>query len=140
MWMGGAHLPATLRNGSIQGRDLHAAARPLQGSSGKLANCKKKKNDVVEGCRLHAEILRRKGLLEKSPYLASALINMYAKWGMLSKAQEVYDTLPVHDLVSCNTLIAGYAHHGHGYEALNCYGNMYKEGISPNAITLHCLL
>ena len=100
----------------------------------------KQKNDVVEGCRLHAEILRRKGLLEKSPYLASALINMYAKWGMLSKAQEVHDTLPAHDLVSCNTLIAGYAHHGHGYEALNCYENMYKEGISPNAITFTCIL
>ena len=78
--------------------------------------------------------------MEKDIMIGTALVDMYMKCDMLSKAQEVHDTLPVHDLVSCNTLIAGYAHHGHGYEALNCYGNMYKEGISPNAITFTCIL
>eukprot|EP00250_Pteridium_aquilinum_P020273 c24766_g7_i2 orf=1-354(-) len=65
---------------------------------------------------------------------------MYAKCGMLQKAQEVFDELSTRDLVSWNTLIAGYVDHGHGKEALSCFKQMQLRGFSPNAITFACIL
>ena len=51
-----------------------------------------KKKDLCNGTRLHDEILKR-GLLGKSPFLASTLISMYARCGVLVKAQSVLEEL-----------------------------------------------
>ena len=42
-----------------------------------LKDCAKKK-DIHRGSKLHDDVLKR-GLVEKSPYLASAIIHMYSK-------------------------------------------------------------
>ncbi|KAI5072782.1 hypothetical protein GOP47_0012888 [Adiantum capillus-veneris] len=89
---------------------------------------------IDKGQELHAEIAAE-GLLEKHITLSNALIDMYAKFGMLEKAQEVFDTLPMRDVVSWNALILGYAQHGHGEEALRCFEQMRHTGYAPNAIT-----
>eukprot|EP00250_Pteridium_aquilinum_P020277 c24766_g9_i1 orf=1-309(-) len=60
---------------------------------------------------------------------------MYAKCGMLQKAQEVFDELPLRNLVSWNVLIIGYAQHGHIEDALNCFQWMQGEGFSPDTVT-----
>ena len=92
-----------------------------------------------EGCRIHAHIVK-KGLLEKSPYLGSSLISMYAKCGVLSKAKEVLENLPIRNVVSWSALISGYARDDQGHEAMNCFEQMRKEGLSPDAITFTCIL
>mgnify|MGYP000544774971 CR=1 FL=1 len=104
-----------------------------------LKACAKKKN-LCEGTKLHGDILKRRGLLEKSPYLACTLISMYAKCGMIAKAQAVLDHLPYRNVVCWNALLAGYGQHGQGEEALKCFERMKKEGFSPNAITYLCIL
>ena len=43
-----------------------------------LKACAKKKN-LCEGTKLHGDILKRRGLLEKSPYLACILIIMHSR-------------------------------------------------------------
>ena len=104
-----------------------------------LKACAKKK-DICEGTRLHADILKQ-GLLEKSPYLGSSLISMYTKCGMLSKAQQVFDELPIRDIVCWNALITGYAQHGQGHKAISCFDQMQSDdGISPNEVTFICIL
>ena len=95
--------------------------------------------DLDRGTKLHGDIMRR-GLLEKSPYLASSVIYMYSKCGVASKAQQVLDELSVRNVVSWNALISGYAHQGKGYEALDCFERMLSEGLSPNVITFICIL
>ena len=42
----------------------------------------------------------KNGLLAKSPYVASMLISMYAKCGMVSKAQQVLEEIPIRDVVT----------------------------------------
>jgi pentatricopeptide repeat protein len=79
-------------------------------------------------------------LVEKNPYLASALINIYAKCGMLSKAQEVHEDLPIRSIYSWNAMIGGYAYNEEGYKALDCFEQMQKEGFLPNVITFLCIL
>jgi pentatricopeptide repeat protein len=42
--------------------------------------------------------------------------------------------------VSWNALIAAYAQHGQGEEALNCLAGMQMEGLHPNTVTFRCIL
>mgnify|MGYP000429769482 CR=1 FL=1 len=96
-----------------------------------LKACAKNK-DVYKGAQIHAEILQ-KGLLGKNPYLASSLVSMYAKCGEMKKAQAVFHMLPSRDVVSWNSLISGYAHHGGSFEeAFEAYKRMRIDGIPPN--------
>eukprot|EP00250_Pteridium_aquilinum_P018547 c24122_g25_i1 orf=2-316(+) len=65
---------------------------------------------------------------------------MYAKCGALAKAQEAFDSLPSGDVVSWTALIGGYAQHERCEEALRCFEQMKREGVSPNAVTYSCIL
>ncbi|KAI5062727.1 hypothetical protein GOP47_0023266 [Adiantum capillus-veneris] len=65
---------------------------------------------------------------------------MYAKLGVMEKAQVVFDELPTHSVPSWTALIAGYAQHGKGNEALSCFKEMQDEGHFPNEITFFCAL
>jgi pentatricopeptide repeat protein len=103
-----------------------------------LKACAQKK-DLCEGSRIHAYLMK-KGLLENSPYLATALISMYAKCRAFPKAQKVLENLPTRDVIVWNALISGYAHEGQIYEALKCFEMMHNEGISPDTITFICIL
>ncbi|KAI5058791.1 hypothetical protein GOP47_0026961 [Adiantum capillus-veneris] len=94
---------------------------------------------VEKGLEIHSEIAR-KGLIGNSTALGNALIDMYGKCGVLAKAQEVFDNLPVYDVVSWTALIAGYCEHGQGEEAVDCFEGMKQKGFSPDAITYSCLL
>lgn len=96
-------------------------------------------NDLHMGRKLHDDLCRR-GLLEKNITVGNAIINMYAKCGALGKAQEVFDTLPLQDVITWNTLIGGYAQHGHGREALRCFEEMQRRGFTCTAVTIVCIL
>ena len=61
------------------------------------------------------------GFLEKNVVIGNALIDMYAKCGVLGKALEIFKELPVHDVISWNALIGGYAQHDLGHGALKCF-------------------
>ncbi|KAI5079086.1 hypothetical protein GOP47_0006757 [Adiantum capillus-veneris] len=104
----------------------------------RLKACAQKK-DLYQVSRIHTE-LRNGGLLQKDPYLGSALVNVYAKCSALVKAREVLNALPARDVITWNALIAGYAQHGRGKEALGCFHEMQREGLSPNASTYTCTL
>ncbi|XP_057981549.1 pentatricopeptide repeat-containing protein At2g27610-like isoform X2 [Malania oleifera] len=68
-------------------------------------------------------------------FVGSALIDMYAKCGRLSDAQKIFNKLTTRNVVCWNAMLAGYAHHGFGREALEIYSMMQKEGIKPSEIT-----
>jgi pentatricopeptide repeat protein len=67
--------------------------------------------------------------------LSTALLDLYAKCGKLDKAQEVFEALLVQDVVAWNALIAGYAQHGLGYEAIKCFEQMRAKNITPDSVT-----
>ena len=90
--------------------------------------------DSDKGEEIHSEI-ERKGLISRNPYIRSSLVAMYAKCGLLSKAQKVFDSLPIRDVVSWTALISGYTEHGHDKESLKCFEKMKFEGVSANAAT-----
>ncbi|KAH7420891.1 hypothetical protein KP509_13G028100 [Ceratopteris richardii] len=94
---------------------------------------------VEKGIELHSEIVR-KGLWGVESVLGNVVVDMYARGGLLSRAQQVFDELHVQDIVSWNTLIMGHCQHGLGKEALDCFHHMQKDNIHPDAVTFVSIL
>lgn len=88
--------------------------------------------------RTHMYII--KDGFEQDALVGGTLMGLYTKFGILADARDIFDSLPVQDVVSWNTLIAGYAEQELGEEALKCLEEMQLEGISPNDITYFCSL
>ncbi|KAI5061763.1 hypothetical protein GOP47_0024268 [Adiantum capillus-veneris] len=95
--------------------------------------------DVNMGKRVHDDIVSQ-GLLTENVVLGTALVVMYCKCGVFHKAQKVLEELLVWNVVSWNVLITGYAQQRQGQEALGCFQQMQREGISPNVFTYTCIL
>ena len=92
-----------------------------------------------KGIEIH-ELISREKTWEQNTQVCNALMDMYSKCNMLTKAQEVFDELLVRDIVSWTTLLSGYAQQGHGEEALQCFERMHCETAMPNVVTLVCML
>lgn len=73
-------------------------------------------------------------------FIGNALIDMYAKCGSLENARRVFDRMPDKDVVSWNTMIAGYGMHGHGEISLTFFHDMQQAYIKPNHITFIAVL
>lgn len=85
------------------------------------------------GQELHSEIAD--GKLISHPFVCNALLDMYAKCGHLAEAEDVFDAMATHDIVSWTALVAGYAEQGLGDEALKCLNKMLAENVPPNTVT-----
>ena len=95
--------------------------------------CRKGK-DLWKVRRIHSLIMDQ-NLISKDVHIGTALIITYTKCGVMEKAQEIFDKLPVRDVVSWNSLIAGYVQHGNAEKALYCFEQMQHERISPDLVT-----
>lgn len=71
----------------------------------------------------------------KDTFISCTLINMYSKCGSIEEAQYVFDEMPEKTTVGWNTLIAGYALHGHTEEALRIYSEMRDSGVKRDPFT-----
>ena len=96
-------------------------------------------NDVDSLLSIHNEVTCT-GLLKKDAFLSNALVDVYAKCGFLTKAQEVFNNLPVRDIICWTALIAGYAQLGKDVMAIDLFSKMVIEGIDPNPIVFTVLL
>ncbi|RDX60604.1 Pentatricopeptide repeat-containing protein, mitochondrial, partial [Mucuna pruriens] len=95
---------------------------------------------LTEGQQIHQMI--SKTVFQDSTYVVSALINMYSKCGELHIARKMFDDglLSQRDLISWNGMIAAYAHHGYGKEAINLFDEMQELGVHANDVTFVGLL
>ncbi|CAK9867352.1 unnamed protein product [Sphagnum jensenii] len=93
---------------------------------------------LEEGRRAHERIIQSR--CESDVFVRSSLVDMYAKCGSMEDACRVFNSMPSHDVVSCNALLGGFAMHGQGKEALVHFERMCEEGVHPDDITFVCLL
>ncbi|KAI5058767.1 hypothetical protein GOP47_0026937 [Adiantum capillus-veneris] len=70
----------------------------------------------------------------------NALIDMYTKCGSLKEAREVFDRVQLRNVVTWNTMIAGYAQHGHGQESFKLLSRMPYGKVTPNEVTFASIL
>jgi pentatricopeptide repeat protein len=66
---------------------------------------------LQQGKEIHEEINRRG--FQSDVFVGNALIDMYAKCGLMENAWNVFDKMRCRDVVSYNTMISAYAQHGH---------------------------
>ncbi|GLJ54287.1 hypothetical protein SUGI_1164670 [Cryptomeria japonica] len=98
-----------------------------------LKGCTVMKN-IEEGRRVHTH-LQQSGVLPDH-FLATKLVIMYVKFGMLLEAHQMFDKMPQPVLEAWNSLIAGHAQHGQSYQALELFGEMLRQGLVLDEYTL----
>ncbi|XP_010271776.1 PREDICTED: pentatricopeptide repeat-containing protein At4g21065-like [Nelumbo nucifera] len=93
---------------------------------------------LQQGREIHQFIIRHE--LDRSNFIWNALIDMYGRCGSIRKARKIFDIMPRKDLVSWNTMIAGYGMHGFGVDAVNLFHCLRATGLTPNHYTFTNLL
>lgn len=94
---------------------------------------------LEQGKWLHAHMMKSGRKLVG--YVGNTLLHMYAKSGSILDAKKVFDRLVKVDVVSCNSMLIGYAQHGLGKEAVELFEEMLSwDGIEPNDITFLSVL
>ncbi|XP_061995090.1 pentatricopeptide repeat-containing protein At2g34400 [Rosa rugosa] len=75
-------------------------------------------------------------------YVATALVDMYAKCGSLANALRVFEDMPQKNEVSWNAMISALAFHGRAHEAISLFERMTEEvgAARPNDITFVAVL
>ncbi|XP_020589230.1 pentatricopeptide repeat-containing protein At4g13650 isoform X2 [Phalaenopsis equestris] len=67
--------------------------------------------------------------------IGNALVNLYARSGMIMEAYSAFESNEVRDDVSWNALISGFGQSGHYEEALAVYKQMNQKDIKANLFT-----
>eukprot|EP01018_Ginkgo_biloba_P013990 Gb_31795 [translate_table: standard] len=88
---------------------------------------------MEHGKQIHTQIIITG--FESDVSVGNAIVTMYAKCGSIEDAHEVFNKMSCRNVVSWNTMVVGYAQHGHGKEALHLFEQMQQTGIKPNDIT-----
>ncbi|KAK7323959.1 hypothetical protein VNO77_27463 [Canavalia gladiata] len=94
-----------------------------------------REGSLEQGRWLHTHILKSGKKLAR--YVGNTLLRMYAKSGSIQDAKKAFDRLVKLDVVSCNSMLIGYAQHGLGNharlldEGKHYFGLMRKYNIEP---------
>lgn len=92
-----------------------------------LASILAQLGDIRAGKSVQGFTLRKGWFLEDIT-VGNAVVDMYAKLGLVDSARAVFDWLPNKDVISWNTIISGYAQNGFASEAIEMYNMMEEEG------------
>ena len=65
---------------------------------------------------------------------------MYSKCGRIDYALRFFDMMPIRNVSSWNSMISGYACHGHGDKGLELFSRMKLDGPPPNHVTFFWVL
>ncbi|XP_071697810.1 pentatricopeptide repeat-containing protein At3g16610 [Rutidosis leptorrhynchoides] len=94
--------------------------------------------DVELGKRIHDHV--KSECLDDDVYVCTALVDFYAKCGLLDEAKKVFDTMSDRDVVAWNAMIAGCSLHGMYHETMAFVKAMHEVGLSPNSSTVVSIL
>ncbi|XP_057818471.2 pentatricopeptide repeat-containing protein At2g13600-like [Cryptomeria japonica] len=93
---------------------------------------------LEQGMDIHQRIIES-GFLSDIVVM-NALIDMYAKCGSIHKACELFDKMPQRNVVSWNTMIAGYTQYGFVERALGTFKQLQSTGVKPESTTFASIL
>ncbi|XAR54532.1 hypothetical protein NMG60_11029699 [Bertholletia excelsa] len=93
---------------------------------------------VHHGKQIHARLIRTEQ--DEEVAVGNALVNMYAKCGCIGYAYATFNHMAYRNLVSWNSIIAGFGNHGFGIKALELYEQMKEIGLKPDSVTFITIL
>lgn len=94
--------------------------------------------DLRRGKEIHGDLISSG--FASNLFAMTAVVNLYAKCKQVDEAYKMFDRMPERDLVSWNTIVAGYAQNGLAKIAMELVIRMQEEGQKPDPITLVTLL
>ncbi|KNA18496.1 hypothetical protein SOVF_070200 [Spinacia oleracea] len=95
---------------------------------------------LSEGNQVHATLV--KAGFGASIFVASSLIDMYAKCGAIKEAYTVFSDQEIRNrnVVLWNAMISGFSRHGRCLEGMILFEKMKQTGFSPNEVTYLSIL
>ncbi|XP_042482639.1 pentatricopeptide repeat-containing protein At1g32415, mitochondrial [Macadamia integrifolia] len=105
---------------------LDSTYSSLLGAAGAMAY-------LDQGKQLHGMVMKTQYKLDT--ILENSLISMYAKCGEIDTAHHIFSDMTSRDIVTWNTMIVGFSHHGLANKALKLFEVMQDSGTCPNSVT-----
>ncbi|GFP88788.1 pentatricopeptide repeat-containing protein at2g13600 [Phtheirospermum japonicum] len=93
---------------------------------------------IERGKQVHAYAVRCG--FDSDLYIRAALIDMYAKCGIMKYAKLVHNRTKNHNLVTQNAMLNAYAMHGHGGDGIDFFRKMLVDGFKPDNVTFLAVL
>ncbi|KAF9623542.1 hypothetical protein IFM89_003332 [Coptis chinensis] len=90
------------------------------------------------GQQVHVLVL--KSGFETNDFVASSLIFMYSKCGIIEDARKSFEETPKDNAITWNSILFGYAQHGLGKKALELFSRMQETEVKPDHITFVAVL
>lgn len=95
-------------------------------------------SDLEAGKKIHALVF--KSGQASNFCVQNGLVSMYSRCGAIHDSKWVFTLMNEHDVVSWNSLLAGYAHHGFGLETVELFEQMRRAGVKPDNTTFLIVL
>ncbi|XVF34754.1 hypothetical protein REPUB_Repub18cG0086300 [Reevesia pubescens] len=73
-------------------------------------------------------------------FVASSLIDMYGKCGVLEDARKVFDGMVERNVIAWNSMIVGYMQNGMNEQAIGLFYDMRVEGVEPSRVSISSFL
>ncbi|KAL9660443.1 hypothetical protein QQ045_025258 [Rhodiola kirilowii] len=73
-------------------------------------------------------------------YVASSLVDMYGKCGLLGDARKVFDEMSERNVIVWNSMIVGYAQNGLNEDAVKLLIDMRMQDVEPTRVTVSSFL
>ncbi|PON91720.1 DYW domain containing protein [Trema orientale] len=89
---------------------------------------------LEEGRQVHSRVFRSG--FGSSPFVQTALVNMYAKCEEVWLAQLVFDEITERNLIAWSTMIGGYSRAGLVDETFELFRGMQMAGVEPDQVTM----
>ncbi|XP_019103694.2 pentatricopeptide repeat-containing protein At2g39620 isoform X1 [Beta vulgaris subsp. vulgaris] len=93
---------------------------------------------LAEGMALHACTIRMG--FQSNTYISNSLIDMYAKCGHFDCSEKYFDEMKNRDTITWNTMLAGYAVHGHATRAIELFVLMQGDNVKLDSVTFLSVL
>ncbi|KAF8398734.1 hypothetical protein HHK36_014592 [Tetracentron sinense] len=94
--------------------------------------------EIKQGEELHCLVLKTG--FQFHVFVASALLDMYAKHGILTCARKIFDSMLEPNVVSWTSIITGYVQIDEAEEALKLFRLQIRMGIQPDPYSLSSIL
>lgn len=94
--------------------------------------------DLEKGRAIH-DYVKRNGLFVDS-FLATGLVDFYAKCGFIETAMEIYSLCSDKTLFTWNAMITGLAMHGYGELTVDYFRTMISSGVRPDGVSFISVL
>ncbi|XP_057832678.2 pentatricopeptide repeat-containing protein At4g02750 isoform X2 [Cryptomeria japonica] len=76
---------------------------------------------------IHGEVVRLG--FDSNVFVGNGLVDMYGKCGQIEVARQMFDKMPLRDVVSWNAMLAGYVQNGLVEEAIKLFGVMPERDV-----------